>query len=307
MITENKLFGKLIAGLKFILTPVRINVRLYIFLYFLSVALCAICNLFGTHNSFFTACLLSLCECYIVCALKEAFGYIKLSWLPVIPTIVLYVSEMFVVFIYRTLYSVDVVQLMAETDSREVSNFFASTFSQPIVWIAPIVVAACVAIALAAPKFEIKKENLKPYLYFIFFALLIWGSSRQIKGYQKVFRSFMGGSLNICSVNVPRMSTPYIRFCYGLVVNNAASKEIPFLKESVERITATKNDNGCPLIVLVIGESFSKHHTPLYRTGYRSTTPFLESMRDKGNLVLFDDAISPSNITSNVFKHMFST
>lgn len=60
-----------------------------------------------------------------------------------------------------------------------------------------------------------------------------------------------------------------------------------------------------PHIVLIIGESYNKHHASLY--GYSlSTTPRQETRRDAGELAVFDDVVSPWNITSNAFLHLFS-
>lgn len=58
-------------------------------------------------------------------------------------------------------------------------------------------------------------------------------------------------------------------------------------------------------LVLVIGESYNKHHSSLY--GYRlPTSPRLEAERDSGNLVVFADVVSPYNLTSASVKNMLS-
>lgn len=59
-------------------------------------------------------------------------------------------------------------------------------------------------------------------------------------------------------------------------------------------------------VILIIGESFSKYHSPLY--GYSlNTTPILQSMRNRGNLFVFNDAVAPYNMTSFSIKNMMST
>lgn len=58
-------------------------------------------------------------------------------------------------------------------------------------------------------------------------------------------------------------------------------------------------------VVLVIGESFSKHHASVY--GYRlNTTPTLCNEQKKGNLFVFHDAVAPYNMTTFSVKNMFS-
>lgn len=59
-------------------------------------------------------------------------------------------------------------------------------------------------------------------------------------------------------------------------------------------------------VVLVIGESFSKRHTPLYGY-YLDTTPRLCALRDSGNLFVFQDVVAPYNMTTFSVKNILST
>ncbi len=67
---------------------------------------------------------------------------------------------------------------------------------------------------------------------------------------------------------------------------------------------------GCrhssPTIVLIIGESYSKHHAQLY--GYPlPTTPHQVERLKEGRLFRFDDVVSTNNYTDHVFKELFSS
>ncbi len=58
-------------------------------------------------------------------------------------------------------------------------------------------------------------------------------------------------------------------------------------------------------VVMVFGESYIKSHAALY--GYEhNTTPYMIKERDRGNLIVFNDMISPYNATSTVQKNFFS-
>ena len=58
-------------------------------------------------------------------------------------------------------------------------------------------------------------------------------------------------------------------------------------------------------IAVVIGESYIKSHCQLY--GYHlATTPHLKNELDSGRLYVFDDVVSPYNMTSDVIKNVFS-
>lgn len=57
-----------------------------------------------------------------------------------------------------------------------------------------------------------------------------------------------------------------------------------------------------PNIIVVIGESFNRHHSSLY--GYElETNPRLSKLE---NLVVFSDVITPVNLTSEAFKNFLS-
>lgn len=59
-------------------------------------------------------------------------------------------------------------------------------------------------------------------------------------------------------------------------------------------------------IVYVIGESFSRRHSPLY--GYAvDTTPRMCQERDSGNLVVFSDVVTPFSSTVHVLNSIFAT
>ena len=101
------------------------------------------------------------------------------------------------------------------------------------------------------------------------------------------------------------VQTPIHRFLISCYTFSRSADELAGIKHS----TLTAEIDSCsfrsPHIVLVIGESYNKHHSSLY--GYRLPTADLQQKRkDKGELFLFTDVVTPWNITSNVFLNMFS-
>lgn len=101
------------------------------------------------------------------------------------------------------------------------------------------------------------------------------------------------------------VQTPIHRFLISCYTFSRSADELAGIKHS----TLTAEIDSCsfwsPHIVLVIGESYNKHHSSLY--GYKLPTADLQQKRkDKGELFLFTDVVTPWNITSNVFLNMFS-
>jgi heptose-I-phosphate ethanolaminephosphotransferase len=88
-----------------------------------------------------------------------------------------------------------------------------------------------------------------------------------------------------------------------------ASTQSAHILNGIKHSTLTANIDTCSYssqhIVLIIGESYNKHHSSLY--GYHlPTAPLQQQRKNKGELFQFTNAVTPWNITSNVFLDMFS-
>ena len=98
---------------------------------------------------------------------------------------------------------------------------------------------------------------------------------------------------------------PVYRLVFGLYANGLADTQIDLLKAASDKIQIDSCCYRVPTIVLVIGESYNKHHSQLY--GYdKATTPRQVALEAEGSLVKFTDVVSTWNLTSFVFKHMMS-
>jgi heptose-I-phosphate ethanolaminephosphotransferase len=100
--------------------------------------------------------------------------------------------------------------------------------------------------------------------------------------------------------------TPFYRLVYSYRMLQLADKAMVSLKQNMHHLQIDTCTYHCPEIVLVIGESYNKYHSQLYGYG-PSTTPKQLEMERKGNLLAFNDVVTTWNLTSNVFKNMFST
>ena len=98
---------------------------------------------------------------------------------------------------------------------------------------------------------------------------------------------------------------PVYRLAFGLYANGLADTQIDQLKAASDKIQVDSCSYRVPNIVLVIGESYNKHHSQLY--GYdKMTTPRQAALEAEGSLAKFTDVVSTWNLTSFVFKHLFS-
>lgn len=99
---------------------------------------------------------------------------------------------------------------------------------------------------------------------------------------------------------------PHYRVLHAAHLVRMSRGEVERLKLQMDTATVDSVAGTCPNIVVVIGESYNKHHASLY--GYpRPTTPRLDRLKRKGELTVFDDVVTPWNLTSNAFKSFLST
>ena len=98
---------------------------------------------------------------------------------------------------------------------------------------------------------------------------------------------------------------PIYRLVFSAFANHLASHQLVQLEAASDKIQIDSCSYRVPNIVLVIGESYNKHHSQLY--GYeKPTTPFQKALAEEGSLVPFTDVVAPWNLTSFVFKHFMS-
>ena len=102
-----------------------------------------------------------------------------------------------------------------------------------------------------------------------------------------------------------------LRLVYSYKFAQVARKDMERLIARMEDLPPVVSDTTnaelpCPTIVLVIGESYNKHHASCY--GYRlPTTPMADALIRQGRMTAYTDAVSPWNVTSNAFKAFLST
>lgn len=99
--------------------------------------------------------------------------------------------------------------------------------------------------------------------------------------------------------------TPLHRLIFAYYSSVRSGQVLDEIKRSTFRAGIDDCEYTSPHIVLVIGESYNKHHSSLY--GYQlATTPLQQKRMDEGELFRFTDVVTPWNITSNVFLDLFS-
>ena len=227
--------------------------------------------------------------------------------------LVLFLVEEFLGHNFELHISPGVFMLMGETTSREASEFLVSTWLSPASVMAYAHVVILIIAILFMEHFRARFSKaidtmwIKAPIMALTFVIIcagLWSfqlfnkklfgceTTDQVSRYVSGFGSFP--------------TDPYTEIVYSLYDLHLASGEIQLALNTALR----NNDSSTILpgvdslnVVLVIGESFIKHHASLY--GYElKTTPFLDRMQNDGQLYAFDNVVSPYNLTSLALRNM---
>lgn len=291
-----------------VLKPIDHTRMLMAFALLMCYVITAAGNIVDAWTDPFLSFLLPIFDCYLICALAGVLKKVKLHWLVAIPLTVVLFAELFTILFYHSNFTIYVVLLLFETNTEESSEFLQAVLTQGSTWLAVALTILTAAAAFGIAKLSRCDFRFKSMITFFFFGFIVWSGIRQLSGYYKLGRCFTSASTTVCNDPQyrPHLNTPFIRLGYGVAYNVASSAELDVLAETVAQTQVEGCTFRCPLIVLVIGESYNKHHSPLY--GYSlPTTPRLQQLKDEGKLCVFTDAVTPYNFTSNAFKYMFST
>lgn len=101
------------------------------------------------------------------------------------------------------------------------------------------------------------------------------------------------------------LATPLHRLSFACFSLRQSSHALDNIKRSTFSAKIASCSYQSPHMVLVIGESYNKHHSSLY--GYElQTTPLQQKRVETGEIFIFKDVVTRWNFTTNVFLDIFS-
>ena len=175
---------------KYVLYPVSTNRIFYLCMLFLALILTIVSNI-GMSNDIFLALLIPLWGAYLCCVLASLLRPIRLHWIVWIVAILLWLSEIFSVLFYSSLFTVRLVKLIVETDTREASEFLSGLVATPALWIT----LACGAVALLLAKgvtivWPRLPQPARRIMVGLFCVCTLWSAARGEHSYIKLVRCF---------------------------------------------------------------------------------------------------------------------
>lgn len=294
--------------LRIIFQPIREQKVLFAFLLLMCcVVIPVMCFVTGAFPKPFVFAP-AIFDCYLVTLLAYWLKRIRLSWLVWIVCILLLGGEVFSMISYQSPYSMTVLQLILETHGPEATEFLKGHGVIGQIGLAAGITLGTIIIAWALCRLLGKMSFSKP-IKVAFFFLLLLSASCQGYSYYRLYQTYIADVTTSVSENkyMPLRNSPFIRFFYGHALNVVSTKELTNLVHTVRATSVESCSFRSPIILLLLGESYNKYHSPLYNDEARQTTPNLCRLRDEGNLVVYDDVVSPYNVTNKTFRYMFST
>jgi len=251
------------------------GIALPVSVYILMLAILVLCRHNHMPYNMWMGLLYSVLPAMAVWAIVKPLK--RFSFFPMIFVYVFLFGEIFTLFFNHTPYSPCVVNLIAETDSQESSGFLRSALTTPAFYYSLIIMVAAYVVSMGiAYAVSFIGKKVKRICLYVVLALALVSGGYLVKSYVTLHYRFNDPDLDYFIMHrddPPEYYTTVTRFLGGAAYVYSSSSSVDKIRE---RLLEAKVD-GCtydsPLIVLVLGESYNKHHTSLYEPEYRNTTP----------------------------------
>lgn len=221
--------------------------------------------------------------------------------------------------------------LVGETDGREATEFLESYLTPDVVfsrlgWVLLVMIVhiiwaqvwrnrkKCLAWIKAKWNFDLKNavrwHLAEPWLGLIMLVLFVVSAANCIADKAAFLRLMSYDNIGqveheLTKKEKAQLYLPGYRLMFSIYANELTAKQVNKLVENIDKAKVDSCSYRSRNIVLIIGESYNRHHAGLY--GYdKNTTPRQARRAQKGELIPFSDVVAPWNLTSFVFKYLFS-
>lgn len=270
-------------------------------------------------------------DLYVVCLLLTFVPMRVRRWIRAFLYVIAYATTIADVFCWEKFQSTlnpSMLLLVGETDGREASEFFSSYFSADLLFSSVGLVLLIMLIHILCAFWgkvrmqlldKLQKSyavlckglnRIQPVLGALSLALLVWSACTSAHNKKEMVQMFSMDTIGsveheLTTSDCAQFYLPVYRLAFSIFANELASQQIDRLIEAKDKVKVDRCTFKSPNIVLIIGESYGKHHSQQY--GYfMPTTPRQIKLQKSGLLVPFSDVVSPWNLTSFVFKNVFS-
>ncbi len=311
--------------------PIKDNVSFFFFMYLIGI-LVSYAEL-PTNNpdaAVYSNLWLELfLDLYVICIILTLFPLKIRRWIRAFLYVIAYctsLTDLFCWVKFQSTLNPSMLLLVGETDEREASEFFSSYFTSDLIFSSVGLLLLVMLIHILTT--FLKKVKLPPAISYkvtvakqiinhshhilggVCLVLLGWAiesSAHNKKEMVQMFSLDTIGSVEheLTTSDCAQFYLPVYRLAFSIFSNELASQQVDRLIEAKDKMSVDSCSFKSPNIVLIIGESYGKLHSQQY--GYfMPTTPRQIKREKSGLLVPFSDVVAPWNLTSFVFKNVFS-
>lgn len=264
---------------------------------------------------------------YLVTALVGLCGSpMKLKIVLYVCAAMMFTVTTYMIMVLGRTFSPDVILLMVETTSAESSEFFrqyllnAHGLLYLALFLAILAFAVCMERRQVVLSRVLTEKAWRKYICICLLTIVISGGIYKIAEtvwlvrssmMRDVNRSNLMGILNLGQRDwavCGQYSDTMTNLCLSAIFLRELGESTRMWERLQKDIIADYPSGGQPdslSVVFVLGESHSKIHSSLYAYPL-CTNPRMEKERDRGNLYLFQDVVTPYCSTTEVIKNVLS-
>lgn len=311
----------------YVLKPIRKNPAFFVFMYLLGYT----CIKVGTPDYEQFGFIELFVDLYLLCVVLALFPWRVRRWVRALLYVLFYTTsivDMYCIVKFNATFSPTMLLLMSETTGREAAEFLQSYLGWDLLesnlgWLLLILlihIIYSVAMVLVRgrhytpriPHRVLLRLRLValPLLGAVVLVLIERGVDERLQNKVALVRMMSYKNVGDVEREFNRkdrveLYLPIYRFAYSFLANELAAKQIDQLTRSAKTVEVDSCSFRTPNIVLIIGESYNRHHSQLY--GYdKPTTPRQLRRSKRETMAVFTDVVAPFNLTSFVFKNIFS-
>ncbi len=310
-----------------VLKPIGKNAAFFVFMYLLGYT----CIKVGTPYYAQFGFVELFIDLYMLCVVLALIPWRVRRWVRALLYVLLYTTsivDMYCIVKFNATFSPTMLLLVGETTGREAAEFLGSyvgwdLLGSNLVWLLLILLIHIIySVAMVVvrgrhytpriPRRALLRLRLValPLLGAAVLVLIERGAGEPLQN--KVALVRMMSYTNVGDVEREfnrkdgvKLYLPIYRFAYSFLANELAARQVDQLIRSARTARVDSCAFTTPNIVLIIGESYNRHHSQLY--GYdKPTTPRQVRRSRRETMAVFTDVVAPFNLTSFVFKNIFS-
>lgn len=322
--------------LSLVTMPLRKNPAFFVFMYVLG-CVCAWSTLSHARGAelYDNLYLELFLDVYVLTALLSLLPRVVMPWVRALLYVVFYavaLTDVYCFVKFDSTLTPTMLLLVGETDEREAGEFLQSCVSPDVLfsnvgWVLLIMlIHIFISLELRFPHLVPRKVKewgkaardkvaswrmwIVPPTAVVLIALVVWAVSESAHNKAATWKLLTAPTIGDVEHTLTEkdhavLYQPIYRLVFSIYANELTASQVTKLVRAADKVKVDSCSFTSPEIVLIIGESYNRHHSSQY--GYvMPTTPRQKKRERTGRLVKFTDVVAPWNLTSFVFKNLFS-